>query len=229
MNTSLVMVMPRGDIPAHQTPPRLLVLLHGLTGNYQTWGMRSDIQAVADQYNLAVAMPDGQRSFWLDQAYGMEWGKWIGDELPRRLKQMLRLSPAKPLIGGISMGGYGAVRAAFDYPGTFASAFSLSGTLDVAETAFRGRHPDLYQIGFGNPDHPRPEDDLVGRLAAGTADLPPIFAVCGESDRLLAQNRRFSQAMTAAGNELSYREGPGAHNFVFWNRWLPAALQWATA
>ena len=224
----MVLVTPRGDLPAHSTNPRLMILLHGLTGNFQTWGMRSDIQALADQHGLAVAMPDGQRSFWVDQAYGLAWGRWIGEELPKRLAQMLRLSEQKPLIGGISMGGYGAVRAAFDYPETFARAFSLSGTLDVAEPAFRGRHPDLYQIGFGDPNSPRAEDDLLARLRTNPGPLPPVYAVCGESDRLLSQNRRFAQAMEAAGNELTYAEGPGAHNFVFWNRWLPSALQWAT-
>lgn len=229
MNTSLVMVTPRGDRPAHNSPPRLLVLLHGLTGNYLQWGMRVDMQAMADQFNLAVAMPDGQRSFWLDQAYGLPWGRWVGKELPARLDQMLRLSPAKPIIGGLSMGGYGAVRAAFDYPDTFASAFSLSGTLNVAEPAFRGRHPDLYQIGFGNPDAPRPQDDLVGRLQGEGEQLPPIFAVCGESDRLLQQNRTFVKTLEEAGGSVDYREAPGEHNFRFWNKWLPAALQWAAA
>lgn len=227
LNTSLVMVTPRGNLPVHDTEPRLLILLHGLTGNFQTWAMRADIQAIADQFNLAIAMPDGQRSFWVDQEFGLEWGTWVGRELPERLAAMLRLSPEKPLIGGISMGGYGAVRAAFDYPETFASAFSLSGTLDVAEPAFRGRHPDLYRIGFGDPESPRPQDNLTARLNEGRIDLPPIFAVCGEGDRLLQQNQRFAGAMETSGKALTYREGPGEHNFRFWNKWLVPAVQWA--
>lgn len=232
MNTSVVVANPMAPNPSD--PSRLLILLHGLTGNYMTWTMRSDVQALADQYNLTIAMPDGQRSFWIDERYGLRWGAWVGHELPQLLATVLRLSSAKPLIGGLSMGGYGAVRAAFDYPATFAAAFSLSGTLDVAEPAFRGRHPDLYEIGFGNSAAPRIEDNLIARLSPEAGPLavtapPPIYATCGTGDRLLEQNRKFAAAMDEAGHALDYSEAPGDHNFIFWNRQLPKALNWATA
>lgn len=245
--------------------PRLLILLHGLTGNHAVWPVRTDLQALADKHSLVIALPDGARSFWLDQEVGLKWGKWVGAEFPKLLRATLRVSTAREdtFIGGLSMGGYGAVRAAFDYPQNFAGAISLSGALDVAEEAFRGRHPDLYEVGFGNPLRPRPQDDLVARAAAGGARpgaavtaqaTTPLgssghpersisnqgaapsspttcsptdlryFAVCGEGDRLLDQNRRFRDAAQGAGMELEYREAPGQHNFRFWNEWLPVAL-----
>lgn len=239
--------------------PRLLILLHGLTGNHAVWPVRTDLQALADKHSLVIALPDGARSFWLDQEVGLKWGKWVGAELPELLRATLRVSTAREdtFIGGLSMGGYGAFRAAFDYPQNFAGAIALSGALDVAEEAFRGRHPDLYEVGFGNPDRPRPEDDLVARAAHGgarpgadvtaqaatpsgpaahfssptqavaktcsPADIR-YFAVCGQDDRLLDQNRRFRGVAQGAGLELEYREAPGQHNFRFWNEWLPVAL-----
>ncbi len=224
MATTLTVITPEA-----MEHPGLLILLHGLTGNHAVWPIRTDLQTLADRHQLVIALPDGQRSFWIDQARGLRWGLWVGSELPGLLRETLRISREREdtLIGGLSMGGYGAFRAALDYPQTFGGAFSLSGTLDVLEDAFRSRHPDLYELGFGDTIRPRPKDDLVGRLRAGEGTVlaqTPLFAVCGERDRLLSQNRRFAEEAAAVGVSLDYREGPGVHNFRFWNQWLPEAL-----
>ena len=270
MATSLTVFTPEAMTRQESRVPGLLVLLHGLTGNHAVWPMRTDLQSLADRHNLVIALPDGARSFWLDQAVGLEWGRWVGSELPSLLRSVLRVSAARSetFIGGLSMGGYGAVRAAFDYPRTFGGVISLSGTLDVAERAFRSRHLDLYEIGFGDLERPRRSDDLVTRMAsaapgaptpgaptpdpaapgAAPSATPPntptpntptpntptpsvavpldvrFFAVCGTEDRLLKQNRRFRDIAEEIGLDLTYREGPGGHDYVFWNEWLPVGL-----
>ena len=260
MATSLTVFTPEAMTRQESRVPGLLVLLHGLTGNHAVWPMRTDLQSLADRHNLVIALPDGARSFWLDQAVGLEWGRWVGSELPSLLRSVLRVSAARSetFIGGLSMGGYGAVRAAFDYPRTFGGVISLSGTLDVAERAFRSRHLDLYEIGFGDLERPRRSDDLVTRMAAAAPGAPTpgaptpdpaapgaapsatppntptpsvavpldvrFFAVCGTEDRLLKQNRRFRDIAEEIGLDLTYREGPGGHDYVFWNEWLPVGL-----
>ena len=270
MATSLTVFTPEAMTRQESRVPGLLVLLHGLTGNHAVWPMRTDLQSLADRHNLVIALPDGARSFWLDQAVGLEWGRWVGSELPSLLRSVLRISDARSetFIGGLSMGGYGAVRAAFDYPRTFGGVISLSGTLDVAERAFRSRHLDLYEIGFGDLERPRRSDDLVTRMAAAAPGAPTpgaptpdpaapgaapsatppntptpntptpntptpsvavpldvrFFAVCGTEDRLLKQNRRFRDIAEEIGLDLTYREGPGGHDYVFWNEWLPVGL-----
>ena len=265
MATSLTVFTPEAMTRQESRVPGLLVLLHGLTGNHAVWPMRTDLQSLADRHNLVIALPDGARSFWLDQAVGLEWGRWVGSELPSLLRSVLRVSAARSetFIGGLSMGGYGAVRAAFDYPRTLGGVISLSGTLDVAERAFRSRHLDLYEIGFGDLERPRRSDDLVTRMAAAAPGAPTpgaptpdpaapgaapsatppntptpntptpsvavpldvrFFAVCGTEDRLLKQNRRFRDIAEEIGLDLTYREGPGGHDYVFWNEWLPVGL-----
>lgn len=220
------------ETPVRPRKPGLLILLHGLTGNNAQWSTYTNLQTYADKHNLVIVLPDGQRSFWINQAVGMKWGEWIGCELPALLRSTLRISRHRDdtYVGGLSMGGYGAIRAAFDYPKIFGGAFSLSGTLDVAEEAFRGRHPDLYAVGFGDSVSPRAEDDLLGRLESmreGEAPKPTatFFTCCGEGDRLFGQNLRFIEAAEAAGLDLASASGPGVHNFRFWNDWLPIALE----
>lgn len=225
MRTTVEVISP--NRPSLGTPPKLLLLLHGLTGNHSQWTTSGNLQWLADQHNLLIALPEGQRSFWVDQAHGLKWGTWVGVELPALLHNQIRLQE-QTYIGGLSMGGYGAIRAAFDYPQTFAGAFSLSGTLDIAEEAFHGRHPDLYQIGFGNLDHPRPEDDLIQRSKELKEPLPPLFICCGTDDRLLNQNHLFEATYRNVAGvisaDLTSGYGPGAHDFKFWRHWLPIAL-----
>ncbi len=170
MQTTLTVVTPEGDtedpVAWPSSEPGLLVLLHGLTGNSAQWPVRADLQPVADRFNLVIVMPEGQRSFWINQSFGLRYGDWVGTELPDLMRRTLRISRSRDdtLVGGLSMGGYGAFRAAFDHPEVYSAAFSLSGCLDVAEEGWRERHQDLYLVGFGNSEQPRPEDDLIGRL-----------------------------------------------------------------
>lgn len=275
MRTSVTVITPEGSVadpvawPASK--PGVAILLHGLTGNYSTWTNKTDLTTLATRHNLVLVLPDGARSFWLNQEFGLKYGQWVGEELPQIIRATLRVSRSrsKTFIGGFSMGGYGAFHAVMDYPQTFGGAFALSGVLDVAEPQFRDRHPDLYQIGFGNPDTPRPQDDLLARVKAGDFGLEgggsgsesggvgsegggvvsegenlgsegqddkacgpqqtKLFAACGESDRLLGQNRRFREAAQDAGLKLEYHEGPGAHTHEFWNSWLPKALKSVTS
>ncbi|WRS31141.1 alpha/beta hydrolase-fold protein [Actinomycetaceae bacterium MB13-C1-2] len=170
MQTTLTVVTPEGDtsnpVAWPEVEPGLLVLLHGLTGNSAQWPVRADLQPVADRFNLVIATPEGQRSFWINQEYGLRYGDWVGVELPDLIRRTLRISASRDdtLVGGLSMGGYGAFRAAFDHPDVYSAAFSLSGCLDVADEEWRERHQELYLAGFGSPEYPRPEDDLIARL-----------------------------------------------------------------
>lgn len=230
MATSCTVFTPESMGKPGASDPALLILLHGLTGNHAVWAVRTDLQALADKHHMVIVLPDGERSFWIDQEYGLKWGTWVGEELPALVRHTMRVSDtrAKTFIGGLSMGGYGAFRAAFDHPETFAGAFALSGVLDVSEDAFRTRHGDLYEIGFGNPDSPRPEDDLVARLGnkkqVTRLHHSHFFACCGEDDALINMNRVFVDAAKAVHLNIVYRESAGEHNYRYWNEWLPVAL-----
>lgn len=222
MDTTMAVVTPT----TADAPPGVLILLHGLTGNDQQYLTHLNMQLLADTFGTVIALPQGSRSFWINQAHGLAYGTWVGEELPRLLRQTLRVSHrrADTIIGGLSMGGYGAFRAAFDYPQNFGGAFSLSGTLDVSEAAFRGRHPDLYDVGFGDPDRPGTTNDLLQRLQDAPPDLPPLYLACGSEDRLWDQNQRFVATAIETQTDFEWVPAAGAHNFQYWGRELPDAI-----
>ena len=57
-------------------PVKTLFLLHGYTGDADNWVP----WYLADKYNFAVVIPNGENSFWLDgQATGHAFCKFLGD------------------------------------------------------------------------------------------------------------------------------------------------------
>lgn len=230
MRTTVVVATPESVEGPPAIPPQegwpLLVLLHGLSGNHMQWPSNVNVQDLATRRGVVIVMPDGHRSFWVDATHGLAWGTWVGSELPTLIRRTLRVSTSRDhtAVGGLSMGGYGAFRAALDHPDIFGSAFSLSGTLDLTEDAFQERHPDLFEYYLGGYDVAGGPHDLVSRIAAGQGRDLRLFATCGTEDRLLGQNHRFRDTALEVGAHLTWDEGPGVHDFAFWTHWLPLAM-----
>ena len=49
---------------------------------------------------------------------------------------------------------------------------------------------------------------------------------CGLDDPLLPPNRKFRDTMQKLGVDVTYEEGPGAHEWDFWNRYIKKVLDW---
>lgn len=111
----------------------VLYLLHGAGGNRNDWAALGGIQATADQLIRSgaippalIVMPDAGNSWYVDGAEKMETAV-LEDLLPDVERHFRALHEREGrLIGGLSMGGYGALRFALKYPETFAAAALLS-------------------------------------------------------------------------------------------------------
>ncbi len=117
------------DSPDAKEPWGTYYLLHGLSDDHTTWMRRSLLERYTLGMPLVVVMPDGGRG-WFTNA---EDGDAYEDDL---LKDVMRLVernfPVKQersgrAIGGLSMGGFGAVKLALKHPELFASVDSHSG------------------------------------------------------------------------------------------------------
>jgi S-formylglutathione hydrolase FrmB len=56
--------------------------------------------------------------------------------------------------------------------------------------------------------------------------IPPIYMAVGTEDFLYQNNQIFRKFLEAHHVDFKYTEGPGQHDFVFWNEHLPKALAW---
>ena len=70
----------------YERPTKILVLLHGYNGGNLDWALYSNASEISSKYNLAVILPSGENSFYLDsEATGH---KYISDD--EYFSQMVR-------------------------------------------------------------------------------------------------------------------------------------------
>ena len=76
-------------------------------------------------------MPSGDNGFYNGHADGSHYGEFIGRELVTFSRKLFRLSERREdtFIGGLSMGGYGAILNALRNPETFGCVIALSSGL----------------------------------------------------------------------------------------------------
>lgn len=73
-------------------PCKTLWLLHGQGSSASSWMRWTSIERYAMQHGFAVIMPEVQRSFYRNTAYGMDYFTFVAEELPRLCREMFRLS-----------------------------------------------------------------------------------------------------------------------------------------
>lgn len=225
----------RGD-----RPYKTLYLLHGVFGNYTDWVSGTNIQRWAEEKDLAVVMPSGDNMFYVDQEAGHNYyGEFIGRELVEITRKMFPLSRQREdtYIAGLSMGGYGALRNGLKYHDTFGCIAGLSSAMIIEgiqkrtdDVPFFLESRSFAESIFGNLDQVEASDRnprwLACRLKEEGTDIPKIYLTCGTEDSLLDANRSFAGYLRGLGADVTYTEGPGGHEWDFWNRSIKAVLEW---
>lgn len=205
----------------------LLILLHGLTGNHLTWSAQTRLAQYAGSHEFVIAFPEGGEGWYtnaFDGANNYE-DDLVQDFIPH-LQRTLPLLPSGRhwAIGGMSMGGYGAVKIALQHGRMFSLAVSHSG-------AFEFNLRKESHVVFGDP-----ENDLGIRRATNVFKLaedalstwpparPNLYFDCGVGDRWLEANRHFHQHLDYIGYRHTYVEQPGYHTLPYWDRAIRQAL-----
>ncbi len=217
-----------------------IYLLHGYSGNQVDWLYRSGIEGWAVQRGYAVVMPSGANRFYLDnEETGELYGAYVGRELVEVTRKMFPLSARREdtVIAGLSMGGYGAVRNGLFYADTFGAILALSSALITDEIAAMtpdkgGNHMapyGYYRHTFGDPgklpgSDKDPKHLAEERLKAGNA--PRLLLACGSEDILYQPNLDYHRYLDGIGYPHEWWVRPGVHDFDFWNRAMPAGMDW---
>ncbi|MDR1740313.1 MAG: esterase family protein [Synergistaceae bacterium] len=214
-------------------PYQVLYLLHGLMRNETSWQRLSSIEQYVMDMGLAVIMPTTQRGWFVNQAHGYRWEDFIVEELPEVMSKMFHISRAREdtFIAGLSMGGYGAFKAALSYPERYSCAASLSGCIDLGFLVGTDViTADEMYMSFGTPD-PRGSEFDIYEIARrqlkekGKDALPALYATCGTEDPLHKTNMKFRDEMKDVLN-LTYHEEQGDHVWSFWDRNIQKVLDW---
>jgi len=217
--TAAMVILPekkRGPFP-------VFYLLHGLSDDHTAWVRRTSIERYVEGLPLIVVMPDGGRSFYTDALYKPKaaYETAIVRDLIGFVDATFQTIPGRAgrVIGGLSMGGYGALKLALKHPDMFCAAVSHSGAPAFASRKLQDSEEwDREWIPvFGQNPQGSPEDVLALAERADRATLPALRIDCGLDDFLLQDNRRFHQHLKKLGIPHEYAEYPGEHNWEYWD------------
>jgi len=233
-----------------------------------------DSLIAAGMPEMIVVMPDGDDGFYTDWAPRYRWklcparadlrepaerycvrdpryDAYIARDLVRQIDATYRtLADARHRgIAGLSMGGYGAMALAVEYPDLWAAAASHSGAVNrlalavdtAAGTAVYAGRADTLQVTspslwpilapvFGPDTADWWEREPVGRIRRSSAEargrIPALYADVGTGDNLLVSNRAFRIELAKLGVALEYHEYPGEHDWPYWRAHVAQSLVW---
>ena len=208
-------------------PFPVLMQLHGLTDDSHSWVQQSNIARYAARYPMIVVLPDGGTSGYLnlratrdgDEA-GVRLGRsryedMIVRDLRAHVTRMFNVRPGPWAIGGLSMGGYGAMRLGLKYPDLFSSIWAHFSA------------PHIGEVMADRVDDPADALWLPhAKALANRPDQPVISFDCGVADeRLIDDNRAFDQQLTELGIAHHFAEHPGGHTWDYWDEHVQEALR----
>lgn len=235
--TAVQVLLPR----VGRGPFPVLYLLHGIGGDSTIWLRHSRIEWYVRELPLMVVMPDGYRGFYTDNEQGPAYARHFGRELIDFIDRNFQTRPVRSAraIGGLSMGGYGALRLGLGFADKFCSINSHSGALARSNADFshqaeeEGRHRDktkeflaeLRRVFGARPNGTAHDVLVLARQALAAGNLPHLMIDCGTEDFLIEDNRDFHRQLEAAGIPHDYREHKGAHDWDYWDRHVQASVK----
>lgn len=214
----VTVVVPPGSAPRRPRP--LLVFLHGRGGDDEselgTQPMFTTLRQLGSRAPV-VAFPDGgDHSYWHDRADGA-WGRYVTGEVIPQVTRRFHTDPRRVAIGGISMGGFGALELAERTPGRWCAVGAHSPALwqSAGETA-EGAFDDAEDFAA---------HDVIATAASpkGAAALAaqPLWIDAGDEDPFLPGDQALVDALHVAGDaNVQLDTKPGGHDGDYWSsRW----------
>ena len=244
--TSISVILPADNIHYLQgteeiveKPYKTLYLLHGLFGSDDIFLANTTIQKFAEDHNIAVVLPSGENSFYVDQKDSHKYyGEFIGRELVEMTRNIFPLSHKKEdtYLAGFSMGGYGAIRNGLKYHGTFGCIGAISAALLTDDLHNWGEGDDLLssrsfaQSCFGDLDKVIGSDMdpkfLIDDLIAKNIEIPKIFMAVGDNDFLYNENIDYYNYLKSRNVDVEFRCSPGEHTWEFCNDYIKEFIEW---
>jgi enterochelin esterase-like enzyme len=217
----------------------VLYLLHGNNGNATDWLTQGRLKAAADALiqrkampPLVIVMPQGGTDWYVDRKEKMETAFF--DNLLPEIETHYAVSTQRGgrMIGGVSMGGFGALRYALTRPERFCSALLLSPAIyangppltsaarRVGVFGERRFDPRVWQA----LNYPAQWDRYMSQ-----SYRVPIFIAAGDDDLAIQADASVLYThLRMTGNPAALRIVDGGHTWDVWSALLPQALQYTS-
>lgn len=229
-------------------PEMIVVMPDGDDGWYSTWNRLLDISVCKASFKPRPG-DDTEATYCVPWPH---YDDYIAHDLVSTIDARYRTVAARAqrAIAGLSMGGFGALSMALQYPDVFRAAASHSG---VVSPMYNGAHPFAGTPSYAATDSaikaswgdrfwplvgPVFGNDIAGwqardpfrrvqqLLATNPSLVPAIFLDCGTEDGLVDQNRALRAELTRVGHPPQYAEWPGQHDWPYWRVHARESLAW---
>ena len=235
MNTHVNVIIPDKKLESGESY-KTLWLFHGLAGDHSSWMRSSCIERYANEHGIAVVMPGVGRSWYENTAYGANYFNLVADELPAMCRGLFKgMSDRREenLVGGLSMGGYGALKLALRRPRQYYACISLSGALDITRKN-RAYSLEEWRSIFGfdlkNASELEGTDSdifsIVRKNKAEGKPFPKLFMWCGLEDSLIDANRDFDSLLTELSVPHKFTFSEGEHSWKWWDMHIQNGLKY---
>jgi S-formylglutathione hydrolase FrmB len=211
-------VVPPGAMEGKRS---LLVFLHGRGEDESSYLDEEMVAALARLGGKApvVAFPrGGSTSYWHDRDSGA-WGSYVLDELVPRIVKRFDIEPERIAIGGISMGGFGAVDIARQGP------LELGGGKEAEFCAVGAHSPAVWQQGSDtapgafDDGADFSEHDVIGLVGPPSSPLDGtrFWVDVGDQDPFAEAAEKLASELEAGGAEGDFVLGEGEHEDSYWS------------
>lgn len=208
----------------------IYILLHGVYGSAWIWAMKGGAHKTAAKLienktikPAIIAMPsdglwgDGSAYFAHHQK---NFDNWIVNDVVTAVKENIpeAKNSTSTCIGGLSMGGYGALALGGRFPEKFNAISGHSSITKLEQMALFVEEPlQAYQKEAKFPD-------VIDILKENKSKLPPFRFDCGKTDELIEPNRLLHQQLKETGINHIYEEFDGGHEWPYWIKHLEKTL-----
>jgi enterochelin esterase-like enzyme len=212
--------------PAYSTARRypVVYLLHGagdgMNAGRSEWlnlGMREALDAATAAGELPPTIfvfPEGLQGYWINHANGgPRWADYVTQDLVAHVDRIWSTDarPERRAIGGLSMGGHGALHLALNHPGVFGIAGAHSPSLRSHKES-----PPF----FGDAAWFATFDPLTLAGGGRSAGRLTVWLDVGDKDRWRKETELVAAALERGGARVDLRIFKGAHDGDYWKAHL---------
>ncbi len=226
----------------------VLYLLHGYTDDETIWIKWGWVDEAADQgilsgeiEEMVIVMPDAGLKWYLNQQDGkFNYEDMFIKELIPFIEKTYKVKSERKYrsIGGLSMGGYGALGYSMRHPDLFSTCIAYSAGLfpdDEIIAYSQANYDEYFWPLYGknvkgkerlsqhwNDNNPL---KLAGKISEEKLKSVYWYITCGDDDDLLYGNSELNKTFRNRKVSHEYRVYNGKHNWNYWRKYIGEGLR----
>jgi len=222
----------------------VLYLLHGYTDDETTWIQNGEVQITADKLitkrelvPLIIIMPDGGLTWYINNySDSIRYEDAFFLDFMPTIEKVYRIRSDKKFraIGGLSMGGYGALLYSFKHPDIFSGCIAFSAAVRNDSLMIKrlkiGESNSVICYGKLRGDS-LPENWKINSLLDLAKSTPyeklssvKYYIDCGDKDALIYGNSLLNFILNDRQVPHEFRVRNGKHEWIYWRNSIKEGL-----